>query len=404
MKRRSVIKAAVATTGVLAAGMPRRGAAQAKAMPGITDTEILIGQTMPYSGPASSYGTIGRSEAAVFAMINEAGGINGRKIRFISIDDGYNSSKTVEQIRRLVEQDNVAAIFQMLGTPSVNATRRYLNNAKVPQIFVATGATQFGDHEHYPWTMGWQPTYQIEGHVYARYVLDHHKGEKTAVLYQNDDSGKDYLKGFKDGLGEANSKMLVATASFEVTDPTVDSQILSLRQSGATVLFATGVPKIAAMAIRKTYDIGWLPVYIMASVGSSVASGLAPAGLEKAVGHITSAYIKDPTDPQWANDPDFKAWFAWLKKYYPEGDVGDLNNAYGYACALTMVQVLKQCGADLSRENIMRQAANLDFVAPMLQPGIRIKTGPADFYPIKQLRLVRFDGRAWVPFGEVISG
>jgi branched-chain amino acid transport system substrate-binding protein len=404
MKRRSVIKAAVATTGVLAAGMPRRGAAQAKAMPGITDTEILIGQTMPYSGPASSYGTIGRSEAAVFAMINEAGGINGRKIRFISIDDGYNSSKTVEQIRRLVEQDNVAAIFQMLGTPSVNATRRYLNNAKVPQIFVATGATQFGDHEHYPWTMGWQPTYQIEGHVYARYVLDHHKGEKTAVLYQNDDSGKDYLKGFKDGLGEANSKMLVATASFEVTDPTVDSQILSLRQSGATVLFATGVPKIAAMAIRKTYDIGWLPVYIMASVGSSVASGLAPAGLEKAVGHITSAYIKDPTDPQWANDPDFKAWFAWLKKYYPEGDVGDLNNAYGYACALTMVQVLKQCGADLSRENIMRQAVNLDFVAPMLQPGIRIKTGPADFYPIKQLRLVRFDGRAWVPFGEVISG
>lgn len=404
MKRRSVIKAAVATTGVLAAGMPRRGAAQAKAMPGITDTEILIGQTMPYSGPASSYGTIGRSEAAVFAMINEAGGINGRKIRFISIDDGYNSSKTVEQIRRLVEQDNVAAIFQMLGTPMVNATRRYLNAAKVPQLFVATGATQFGDHEHYPWTMGWQPTYQIEGHVYARYVLDHHKGEKTAVLYQNDDSGKDYLKGFKDGLGEANSKMLVATASFEVTDPTVDSQILSLRQSGATVLFATGVPKIAAMAIRKTYDIGWLPVYIMASVGSSVASGLAPAGLEKAVGHITSAYIKDPTDPQWANDPDFKAWFAWLKKYYPEGDVGDLNNAYGYACALTMVQVLKQCGADLSRENIMRQAVNLDFVAPMLQPGIRIKTGPADFYPIKQLRLVRFDGRAWVPFGEVISG
>ena len=404
MKRRSVITAAVAAAGTLAAGRSRRAAAQAKMLPGITDTEILLGQTMPYSGPASSYGTIGRAQAAVFAMINEAGGINGRKLRLISLDDGYNASKTVEQIRRLVEQDNVAAIFQMLGTPMVNATRRYLNNAKVPQVFVATGATQFGDHQNYPWTMGWQPTYQIEGHVYAQYVLDHHKGEKTAVLYQNDDSGKDYLKGFKDGLGEANAKMLVATASFEVTDPTVDSQILSLRQSGATVLFATGVPKTAAMAIRKTYDIGWRPVYIMASVGSSVASGLMPAGLEKAVGHITSAYIKDPTDPQWANDPDYKAWFAWLKKYYPEGDVSDLNNAYGYAVALTMVQVLKQCGADLSRENIMRQAANLDFVPPMLQPGIRIKTGPKDHYPIKQLRLVRFDGRAWVPFGEVISG
>ncbi|MBS0562620.1 MAG: ABC transporter substrate-binding protein [Proteobacteria bacterium] len=388
----------------LAATLARPAIAQTKQSPGVTDTEILIGQTMPYSGPASSYGTIGKSEAAYFNMVNEQGGVNGRKIKFLSLDDGYVPPKTVEQTRRLVEQDEVAALFSSLGTPTNNATRKYLNEHKVPTLFVATGATQFGDHEKYPWTMGWQPSYQIEGRAYGKYILATKPDAKVAVLYQNDDSGKDYLKGIKDGLGAAVGKMLVGTASYEVTDPTVDSQVAQLQSTGADTLFVTGIPKYNAMAMRRVYDIGWHPTFFISSTGSSVATAMIPAGPEKCVGVMTVAYLKDPTDKQWATDEGFKGWLDFMQKYYPDGDKADINNAYGYSIAQTMVQVLKQAGNDLSRPNLMKQATNLNLVQPLLQPGIRITTSPTDYYPIKQVRLVRFDGKAWVPFGDVISG
>jgi branched-chain amino acid transport system substrate-binding protein len=389
----------------LAAALARPALAQkTQQTPGVTDTEILIGQTMPYSGPAVSYAVIGKSEAAYFQMINDQGGVNGRKIKFLSLDDGYVPPKTVEQTRRLVEQEQVAFIFGSLGTPTNNATRKYLNDKKVPTLFVATGATQFGDYQKYPWTMGWQPTYQTEGHAYAKYVLATKPGAKVAVLYQNDDSGKDYLKGMKDGLGAANAAMLVATASYEVTDPTVDSQIVTLQNSGADVLFMTGIPKFTAMGMRKVADVGWHPMFFISSTGSSVATAVTPAGPEKCVGVMTCAYLKDPTDRQWANDPGFLGWLAFMKTSYPEGDLTDFNSAYGYSSAQTLVDVLKRAGNDLSRENIMAKAKSLDLTLPMLQPGIRLTTGPTDYYPIKQVRLVRFDGKAWVPFGDVISG
>jgi branched-chain amino acid transport system substrate-binding protein len=379
--------------------------ARAENAPGVTDQEILIGQTMPYSGPASSYGTIGKSADAYFHMINDQGGINGRKLRMLSLDDGYVPPKTVELTRRLLEEDKVALLFNTLGTPTTNATRKYVNSKKVPQLFIASGATQFGDREHFPWSMGWQPTYQIEGRIYAKYTLQMAPDAKIAVLYQGDDSGRDYFKGFKDGLGAAADKMIVASNSYEVTDPTVDSQILTLRDSGADVLFMTGIPRFNAMAIRKAFDIGWKPrLFFISSTGSSVATAIVPAGVEKAVGIITGSYLKDPTDKQWANDPAFLEWRAWLEKYYPGADASDVNNVYGYTTAQTLVAVLKQCGNDLSRENIMAQAKNLDFSLPMLQPGIRVKTGPEDYYPLKQMRLVRFDGKGWIPFGDAISG
>jgi ABC-type branched-subunit amino acid transport system substrate-binding protein len=312
--------------------------------------------------------------------------------------------KTVEQTRRLVEQDQVAFMFGPLGTPTNNATRKYLNEKKVPTLFLATGATQFGDYQKYPWTMGWQPTYQVEGHAYAKYTLATKPAAKVAVLYQNDDSGKDYLKGFKDGLGEANAKLLVATASYEVTDPTVDSQIVSLQNSGADTLFMTGIPKFTAMGMRKVYDVGWRPTFFISSTGSSVATAVTPAGPEKCVGVMTCAYLKDPTDKQWADDAGFRGWLEFMKKSYPEGDLTDFNNAYGYSSAQTIIDVLKRAGNDLSRPNLMAKATSLDLTLPMLQPGIRLTTGPTDYYPVKQVRLVRFDGHAWVPFGEVISG
>jgi branched-chain amino acid transport system substrate-binding protein len=379
--------------------------ARADNAPGVTDTEILVGQTMPYSGPASSYGTIGKASDAYFNMINEQGGINGRKIRFLSLDDGYLPPKTVELTRRLIEEDKVALLFNCLGTPTTNATRKYVNSKKVPQLFIASGATQFGDREHYPWSIGWQPTYQVEGRIYAKYTLRQMPDAKVGVLYQGDDSGRDYFKGFKDGLGDAADKMVVATATYEVTDPTVDSQILTLRDKGADVLFMTGIPKFNAMAIRKAFDIGWKPkLFFISSTGSSVATAIIPAGPEKAVDVITASYVKDPTDKQWFKDEGYLAWRGFLEKYYPGADVGDVNNVYGYCTAQTLIETLKQCGNDLSRENIMRQATNLDLELPMLQPGIRVKTGPEDYYPLKQMRLVRFDGTAWVPFGEAISG
>jgi branched-chain amino acid transport system substrate-binding protein len=378
--------------------------AAAENAPGVTDTEIKIGQTMPYSGPASAYGTIGKVEAAYFAKINEEGGINGRKINLISLDDGYSPPRTVEQIRKLVEEEEVLFTFQTLGTPPNTAIHKYMNAKKVPQLFVATGATKWGDPEHFPWTMGWQPTYQHESHIYAKYLLKNKPNAKVGVLYQNDDYGKDYLKGFKDGLGDKAASMIAAEVSYEVTDPSVDTQIVTLQASGADTFFNITTPKFAAQAIRKSYDIGWRPLHLLNVVSNSVSAVLQPAGLEKSVGLISINYGKDPTDPAWRDDKGVKDYFAFMKKHYPDGNPIDANNAFGYSVSQTLVQVLKQCGDDLTRENVMRQAANLkDVELPMLLPGIKLNTSATDFYPIEQAQLVRFDGKTWVRFGELMS-
>ena len=372
--------------------------------PGATDTEIKIGQTMPYSGAGSVYGTIGKTELAYFKMINEQGGINGRKINLISLDDGYAPPRTVEQIRRLVEEDQVLFTFQVLGTAHNTAVQRYLNARKVPQLFISTGATKWGDPQHFPWTMGWLPPYQHEAGIYAKYVVQNKPSAKIAILYQNDDYGKDYLKGFKDGLGDKAPKMIVAEMSYEPTDPTIDSQIVSLQASGADVFFDISIPKFAAQAIRKSYDTGWRPLHIINNVSSSITATLQPAGLDKSVGLISSGYLKDPTDPAWKDDKAMKDYASFMKKYYPEANPDDTINLYGYSAAYTLVQVLKQCGDELMRENVMRQAANLkDFEVPVLLPGIKINTSPTDYYPIKQVQLMRFDGRTWVRFGELMS-
>jgi len=377
--------------------------AQKKYDPGASDTEIKVGNTMPYSGPASAYGTIGKAEAAYFRKINDEGGINGRKINFISLDDGYSPPRTVEMVRRLVEQDEVLLVFQTLGTPSNTAIHKYMNAKKVPQLFVATGATKWNDPQNYPWTMGWQPNYQTETRIYAKHILATRPNAKIGVLYQNDDYGKDYLKGLKDGLGD-KAKMIVAEVSYEVSDPTVDSQIVQLQASGADVFVNITTPKFAAQAIRKVYDIGWKPVQYLNNVSQSVGSVLTPAGLEKSVGIISSNYGKDPTDPQWDNDPGMNEWRAFMKKYYPDGSLTDSFNVYGYSVARTLVQVLKQCGDNLTRENVMKQAANLkDFDTGMALPGIRINTSPSDFAPIQAVQLMRFDGKTWVRFGDIID-
>ena len=378
--------------------------AQKKYDTGATDTEIKIGQTMPYSGPASAYGTIGRAEMAYFQKINDEGGINGRKIKLISVDDGYSPPKTVEMIRKLVEQDEVLFIFQSLGTPSNSAIHKYMNAKKVPQLFVATGATKWGDPKEYPWTMGWQPNYQTEGKIYAKDILINHPNAKIGVLYQNDDFGKDLLKGLKDGLGDKAAKMIVAEATYEVTDPTVDSQLVSLKGAGADVLVDITTPKFAALAIRKVYDMGWKPTHYLNNVGASVGSVLTPAGLEKSVGLITVAYLKDAVDAQWANDPAMKEYRAFMAKYAPDANAIDANNVYGYTAAQTLVYVLKQCGDDLTRANIMKQAANIkDLQLPLALPGIKINTSPTDFYPFESLQLEKFDGKQWVLFGSVIE-
>ena len=378
--------------------------AEKKYDPGATDTEIKIGQTMPYSGPGSAYGTIGKAELAYFKMINDQGGVNGRKINLISLDDGYSPPRTVEQIRKLVEENEVLFTFQNLGTAHNTAIQKYLNAKKVPQLFVATGATKWGDPQNFPWTMGWQPNYQTEAHIYAKYLLQNKPGAKIAVLYQNDDYGKDYLKGIHDGLDKQAEKMLVKEVSYEVTDPTVDSQIVTLQASGADTFFLFATPKFAAQAIRKAYDIGWRPLAFVNNVSASVAAVLEPAGLEKSKGLLTALYIKDPNDPQWENDAAMKAWREWMKKSYPDGNLADSANVYGYAAAQTLVQVLKQCGDDLTRENIMRQAANLkNFEVPVLLPRVRINTSASDFYPIEQIQLGRFDGKRWVLLGDVLG-
>ena len=388
-----------------AAAIADPAAAQKKYDPGAGDAEIKIGNIMPYSGPLSAYGLIGKTEAAYFAKINAEGGINGRKIDFISYDDGFSPPKTVEQARKLVESDEVLLIFQGLGTPTNTAIQKYINAKKVPQLFVATGADRWGDPgdpKAFPWTMGWQPTYQTEGRIYAKYLLQNHSGAKIGVLYQNDDSGKDYLKGLKDGLGR--KMQLVAEAPYEVSDPTVDSQMVLLKASGADVFFNEASPKFAAQAIRKAAELDWGPIHILASISNSVGSVLKPAGVDNAKGIMSAGYLKDPTDPTWRNDPATKEWEIFMDRYLPGGDKTSTFTVYGYLLVQTMVQVLKQCGDELTRENVMRQAASLDLELGMLLPGIRIKTGPNDYFPIEQMQMTRFNGEYTELFGPVLSG
>jgi branched-chain amino acid transport system substrate-binding protein len=352
---------------------------------------------------ASAYGTIGKVEAAYFKKINDEGGINGRKLNLISLDDAYSPPKTVEMVRRLVEQDDVLLLFQSLGTAHNSAVQKYLNTKKVPQLFIATGASRWNDPQGNPWTMGWQPNYQTETTIYAKHILKEKPNAKIGVLYQNDDYGKDYLKGLKDGLGD-KVKMIVAEVSYEVSDPTIDSQIVQLQGSGADVLVNITTPKFAAQAIRKAYDIGWKPLHYLNNVSIAVGSVLTPAGLDKSVGLISTAYFKDPTDTQWASDTSIAEWTAFMKKYYPDGSLIDATNVYGYTVAQTMVQVLKQCGDNLTRENVMKQAASLkDFAPNTLLPGIKINTSAKDFAPIEGVQLMKFDGKSWVRFGDVIN-
>jgi branched-chain amino acid transport system substrate-binding protein len=371
--------------------------------PGATDTEIKIGNINPYSGPASAYGTIGRTIAAYFAKVNAEGGIRGRKVNFISYDDGYSPPKTVEQARKLVESDEVLLIFQSLGTAHNSAIERYMNSKGVPQLFVATGATKFGDPKNFPWTMGWQPNYQSEGRIYAKYVLEHQPNGKIGVLYQNDDYGKDLLKGVKDGL--QGKIAIVSEQPYETTDPTINSQMISLKTSGADIFLNVATPKFAAQAIRKVAELDWHPLHIVNNVANSVGSVLQPAGLENAKDLLSTHYIKDPTDPAWKDDQNFKDWLAFMEKYFPDGDRTSSFTVYGYAVAHTMVHVLEQCGDDLTRANVMKQAASLkDLSNPMLLPGITINTSATDFFPIEQMRMMRFTGERWELFGPILSG
>jgi branched-chain amino acid transport system substrate-binding protein len=398
---KSWLFAAALLAGAALAASP--AAAQKKYDTGASDTEIKIGNTNPYSGPASAYGVIGKTIAAYFDKVNAEGGINGRKINFISYDDGYSPPKTVEQARKLVESDEVLLLFQTLGTPSNTAIQKYMNAKKVPQLFVATGATKWNDPKHFPWTIGWQPNYQSEGHIYAQYLLKNHPNGKIGILYQNDDYGKDYVRGLKDGL---NGKLpIVAELPYETTDPTVDSQMVSLKSSGADVFFNVTTPKFAAQAIKKAAEIEWKPVHLLNNVSNSVGSVLKPAGLDSSKGILTTVYLKDPTDPTWKDDPAYKEWLAFMEKYYPDGDRTSTFTVYGYLVAQTLVATLKQCGDELTRENVMKQAANLkDLQLGMLLPGIAINTSPTDFAPIKQMQMEKFNGERWELFGPVLTG
>jgi branched-chain amino acid transport system substrate-binding protein len=372
---------------------------------GATDTEIKIGNIMPYSGPASAYGVIGKTEQAYFNKINAEGGINGRKINFVSYDDGYSPPKTVEQARKLVESDEVLFIFNSLGTPPNSAIQKYMNSKKVPQLFVATGATKWNDPKEFPWTMGWQPNYQSESRIYAKYILKNMPNAKIAILYQNDDYGKDYVKGLKDGLGAKAASMIVAEESYETTQPTIDSSIVKLKSTNADVFFNVTTPKFAAQAIKKMAEIEWKPLHFLNNVSSSIGAVMKPAGFENSQGIISSTYLKDASDPQWKDDAGMKAFDEFLAKYFPEGNRIDLNLMYGYTVAQGLVYVLKNCGDDLTRENIMRQAANIKGLElGGLLPGIKVNTSASNFAPISQLQLEKFKGESWDRFGEAISG
>ena len=395
-------------TPLLAAGLlaaASSGAlAQKKYDTGATDTEIKIGNIMPYSGPASAYGVIGRTEAAYFKMINEQGGINGRKINFISYDDGYSPPKTVEQARKLVESDEVLLIFNSLGTPPNSAIHKYMNTKKVPQLFVATGATKWNDPKHFPWTMGWQPNYQSEGRIYAKYLMKEKPNAKIGILYQNDDFGKDMLKGLTDGLGAKAKTMIVAEEPYETTEPTIDSHIVKLKASNADVFVNITTPKFAAQAIKKVAEIGWKPTHFLNNVSASIGSVIKPAGFDNAQNIISAAYLMDASDPQWKDNAGMKSFDDFLTKHFPEGNRLDASVMYGYNVAQTMVEVLKRCGDNLTRANVMKQAAGLkNYRTTNLLPGIAINTSPTDFAPISQLQLMRFKGERWELFGDVIS-
>ena len=380
--------------------------AQKKYDPGASDTEIKIGNIMPYSGPASAYALIAKTQAAYFNKVNAEGGINGRRINFISYDDGYSPPKAVEQARKLVESDEVLLVFQPLGTPSNSAIQRYMNGKKVPQLFVATGATKFGENpKASPYTMGWQPNYQSEGRIYAKYIMEKHPDAKVGVLFQNDDYGKDLLKGLKDGFGDKAAKFIVSEVGYEVSEPTVDSQIVKLKSAGVDVLINVATPKFAAQAIKKTHELGWQPLHIVNNVSQSVGGVLKPAGLEASKGLLSTGYLKDPTDPSWKDDAGMKDWNAFMDKYFPDGDRSSSFTVYGYAGAQTLVQVLKQSGDELTRDNIMKQAANLkDFELGAMLPKMKINTSPTDFFPIEEMQMMRFNGTSWELFGDVISG
>jgi branched-chain amino acid transport system substrate-binding protein len=378
--------------------------AQKKYDTGATDTEIKIGNIMPYSGPASAYGVIGKTEEAYFRKINAEGGINGRKINFISYDDNYSPPKTVEQARKLVESDEVLIVFNPLGTPPNSAIQKYMNSKKVPQLFVATGATKWNDPKEFPWTMGWQPNYQSETQIYAKYILKEKPNSKIAVLYQNDDYGKDYLKGLKDGLGAKGASLIVMEESYEVSEPTIDSHIVKLKSTGADVFINITTPKFAAQAIKKNAEIGWKPLHFLNNVSASIGSVIKPAGMENAQDIISSNYLMDPNDAQWKNDAGMKAWNAFLDKYYPEANRADASVMYAYIVSQGMVHVLKACGDNLTRENVMKQAANIkDLELGGLLPGVKVNTSASDFAPLSQLQLMRFKGETWELFGEILN-
>jgi branched-chain amino acid transport system substrate-binding protein len=402
MKRRHLL--AAGTVLLSSPFVPSLRAARAADTPGVTATEIKIGHTIAYSGPASAYGVIGKLEAAFWNMVNDDGGVAGRKINFISLDDGYSPPKTVEQVRRLVEQDQVALLFNTLGTPTNSAIQRYVNQKKVPHLFISTGADKWGDYEHFPWTMGFQPSYRTEAQIYTKYMLEQKPDAKVGILYQNDDFGKDYPAGVKDVLGDKFDAKTVL-ASYETTDATIDSQINTLQGSGADILLVAAIPKFAAQAIRKVHEVGWKPMFFLTNVAVSVGSVITPAGPENAVGIISTNYLKDPTDSRWADDPGMKQWRDFMAKHMPGADLTDLSYVFAYGVSLTMLQVLKQCGDDFSRENIMKQAANLkNFDVPVLLPGIKVNTSPTNFHPIKAMQLMKWDGKTWVPFGGIIEG
>ena len=380
-----------------------RAFAQKKYDNGASDTEIKIGHAGPYSGPASAYGVIGKGIEAYWKSVNDAGGINGRKVNFITLDDGYNPSKTVEVVRQLVEQEKVLCCFNTLGTPSNTAIHKYVNQKKVPHLYISTGASKWGDPQHFPWTMGFQPDYNTEGQIYAKHMLANVKDAKIGILMQNDDFGKDYVDGFKKGLGKENVGRIVKHVTYEITDPTVDSQIIQLKDSGANVFFDVGTPKFCAQAIRKAAEIGWKPAHYLVNVSASVGSVIKPAGYDNAQGIITAAYLKDPTDKQWDNAEDMKAWRAWMAKNMPNASTLDGNYIFAHSVATMMVETLKRCGDNLTRANVMKQAASFhNYVPPLLLPGISINTSAADFYPIQAVQLARFNKETWDLFGEVM--
>ncbi|MGV7216431.1 ABC transporter substrate-binding protein [Bradyrhizobium sp. UFLA05-112] len=395
--------AAFSTAIVLLTACQGSALAQKKYDTGVTDTEIKIGNIMPYSGPASAYGINGKTMSAYFRMINDNGGINGRRINFISYDDSYSPPKTVEQARKLVESDGVFLIFAPLGTANNAAIQKYMNRMKVPQLFVSSGASRWGDPEHFPWTIGWQPSYRAEARIYASYILEHHPTAKIGVLYQNDDFGKDYIQGLKDGLGDRYEKMVIISAPFEVGKPTVDSEVVAIKTANPDLFINIATPKYAAQAIRKLAELDWHPVQIVSNVSGSIGGVLKPAGLENAKGILTALYNMDVTDPQWDNYPGMRHFRAFLEKYYPEADKSDGGTLAAYSISTGLVEVLKRCGDNLTRDNIMKVVANLDFEVETLRPGIRVKTSPTDFYPIEQLRMNRFNGEHWEGFGPIID-